>query len=81
MRENEMKGSCVCMGDRRSAYRVMVGRPEGKRQLERPRHRWKDKIKMDIQEAESAGVGWVDVPQDRDGLRALVNAVINLRVP
>jgi hypothetical protein len=58
----------------------LVGRPEVKRPLGRPRHRWKDNIKMDLKEVECKGTGWIKVAQDRDRWRALVNAVMNLRV-
>jgi hypothetical protein len=68
------------MGDRTGAYRVLMGRPEGKRLLVRSRRRWKDNIKMDLQEVEW-GMNWIDLAQNRDRLRALANAVINLRVP
>jgi hypothetical protein len=63
-------------------YRVLVGKPEGKRPLERPRRRWKDVIKMDLREIGwgGGGVEWVYLDQDRDLWRALVNAVMNLRV-
>jgi hypothetical protein len=68
------------MENRRGAYRVLV-RPEGKRRLRRPRRRWKDNIKMDIQVVERGGMDWIVLAQDRDGWWALVNAVMNLRVP
>ena len=69
------------MGERRGVYRVLVGKPEGKRPFGRPRRRWDDNIKIDIQK-----VGWgawtkIDPAQDRDSWRALVNAIRNLRVP
>ena len=73
-------GQVARMGERRGVNRVLVGKPEGERQLGRPRRRWEDNIKMDVQE-----VGWgmyrIDLVQDRDGWRALVNAEMNLRVP
>ena len=69
------------MGERRGVYRVLVGTPEGKRPFGRPRHRWEDNIKMDLQEVGGGGMDWIDLAQDRDRLRALVNAVMNLRVP
>jgi len=62
-------------------YRVVVGKPEGKRPLGRPRHRWEDNIKIDLQEVECEGMEWIDMAEDRDGWRTLVNAVMNLRVP
>jgi len=61
-------------------YRVLVGKPEGKRPLGRPRRRWEDNIKMDLQEVGREGMDWIELAQDRDRWRALVNAVM-LRVP
>ena len=69
------------MGERRGIYRVLVGKPEGKRPIGRPRRRWEDNIKMDLQEVGCGGVNWIDLAQDRDRWRAIVNAVMNLRVP
>jgi hypothetical protein len=68
------------MGDRRGAYRVLVKEREGRRPLERPRCRWKDNIKTDLREV-GWGVKWIDLAQGRDRWRALVNTVMNLRVP
>jgi hypothetical protein len=65
----------------RGAYRILVGRPEGRRPLGRPRHRWDDNIKMDLQEVGWGGVDWIDMAQDRDRWRALVSVVMNLRIP
>ena len=62
-------------------YRVLVGKPEGKRPLERPRRRWEDNIKMDLQEMGYGVMDWIELAQDRNRCRALVNAVINLLVP
>jgi hypothetical protein len=69
------------MKAKRNAYRILVGSPEGKRPLGRPRRRWVDNIKMDLREIELDGVDWIHMAQDRDQLRALVNTVLNLRVP
>jgi len=66
---------------RRDAYRVLVGKPEGNRPLRIPRCRWKDNIKMDLQEVGCAVVDWIELAQDRDRWRTLVNAVMNLWVP
>ena len=68
------------IGERRGLYRVLVEKPEGKRPLGIHRRRWEDKIKMDFQELEWVGMDGIDVAQDRDRWRALVNAVMNLRV-
>jgi hypothetical protein len=68
------------MGDRRGVYRGLIETPEGKRPLGRPRHRWEDNMKMDLQEVGCRGVEWIDLGQDTDWWRALVNAIINLRV-
>jgi hypothetical protein len=67
--------------EKRNAYRLLVGKPEGKRPLERPRRRWVGNIKMNLSEIGWDGVGWIGLAQDRDKWRALVNAVTNLRVP
>jgi hypothetical protein len=70
------------MGEWRGAYRVLVGRPEGRRPLGRPRRRWEDNIKMDLQAVGWGGdMDWIHMAQDRDRWRALVSAVMNLRVP
>ena len=69
------------MGEGRGVYRVLVWKPEGKRPLGRPRHRWEDNINMDLQEVGCGGMDWIELAQDRDRWRALVNAVMNLRVP
>ena len=62
-------------------YWVLVGRPKGRRPFGRPRHRWDDNIMMDFLEVECGGMDWIEMAQDRDRWRALVNAVMNLRVP
>jgi hypothetical protein len=69
------------MGKRGVVYRVLVGKPEGKRSLGRRRRRWEDNIKMDIQEVGCSGMDWIELAQDRDRWRALATAVMNLRVP
>jgi len=69
------------MGEGRDVYRVLVGKPEGKRPLRSPRRRWEDNIKMGLQEVGCGGKNWIDLAQDKDKWRALVNAVMNLRVP
>ena len=66
------------MGDRRGEYRVLVGRPEGRISSGRPRRRWKDNIKIVLQEVGWRGMDWIDLAQDRGGWRALVNAVMKL---
>jgi hypothetical protein len=68
------------MWEKRNAYRLLVGKPEGKRALGRTRHRWVDNIKIDILEIGWSGVGWIGLVQDRDKWRVLVNAIMNLRV-
>ena len=68
------------MREGRGVHRVLVGKPEGKRPLERPRRRWEDNIKMDLQEVGGGGY-WMESAQYRDRWRLIVNAVINLRVP
>jgi len=74
-------GHVAHMGESRGVYRVLVGKPKGKRPLGRPRFRWEDNIKMDLQEVECGGMDWIDLAQERDRRQALVNAVINLWVP
>ena len=65
----------------RGVYRLLVGKPGGKRPLARSRHRWVDNIKMGVKEVGCGGMDWIELAQDRDKGRALVNAVMNLRVP
>ena len=69
------------MGNSRGKYRVLVGKPEGIRPLGRPRRRWEDNIMMDLWEVGCGCVDWMELAQDRDRWRALVSAVMNLRVP
>jgi hypothetical protein len=69
------------MGEKRNAYRILVGKPEGKRPLGRRRRRWEDNIRMDVRDLGWGGMDWIDLAQDRNQWRALVNTVMNLRVP
>jgi hypothetical protein len=74
-------GHVARMGGKKNVYRLLVGKPEGKRPLGRPRHRWTDNIKMDLLEIGLSVVDWIDLAQDTYRWRALVNSVMNLRVP
>jgi hypothetical protein len=76
-----MDKACSTNGAKRNAYMILVGKPEGKRPLARPRRRWVYNIKMDLRQIVWGGMGWIDVAQDRDQWRSLVNTVMNLRVP
>jgi hypothetical protein len=69
------------MGERRAVYMILARKPKGNRPFERPRHRWKDNIKIDVQEVGCGCMDWIELAQDRDRWRARVNAVVNLRVP
>jgi hypothetical protein len=69
------------MGEKRNAYRILVGKAEGKKQLGRPRRRWVDDIKIDLQEIKWGGMHWIDLAQERDQWRALVNTVMKFPVP
>jgi hypothetical protein len=68
------------MGEERKVYKVLVGKPEGKRPLGRPRRRWEDGIRMDLREIDLGGVDWIRLSQDRDRWRAVVSAAMNLWV-
>ena len=82
MKKNEMGGACSTYGgERRGLYRVLVGKPEEKRPLGRPRHRWEYNIKMDLQEVGCGSMDWIELAQDRDRWWVLVNVVIKLWVP
>jgi hypothetical protein len=74
-------GHVARMGETKNAYRILVGKPEGKRPLGRPRRRWVNSIKMVLGEIGWDGVDWIELAKDRDQWRALVNTVMNLRVP
>jgi hypothetical protein len=73
--------TCSTNGENRNAYRILVGKPEGKRPLGRPRRWWVDNIEMDLRVIEWGGMEWSDLARDRDQWSALVNMVMNLRVP
>jgi hypothetical protein len=74
-------GHVAQKGEKRNAYRILVDKPEGKRPLGRPRRRWMDNIRMDLREISWDSVYWIDVARDRDQWRALVNTILNLRIP
>jgi len=74
-------GHVALRGNKRDVYRVLAGKPEGKRPLGRPRRRWEDNIKMVLQEVGCGGMDWIELAQDRYRWRAFVNVVMNLRVP
>jgi hypothetical protein len=74
-------GYVARMGEGRGVYRVLVGRPKGKRPRGRPRHRWEDNINMDLREIGIDGANWIQLAQDRVQWRACVNTVMNLCVP
>jgi hypothetical protein len=80
-RQGEMGRAYITNWEKMNAYRILVGMPEGKRPLGRPRRRWVNNIKMDIREIGWNGMDWSDLAKDRDRWRALVNTVMNLRVP
>jgi hypothetical protein len=79
-RRMRLVGHVARKGEKRNACRILVGKPEGKEPPGRPRYRWVDNSKMDLTEIESGDIYWIDLAQDRDQWRALVNMVINLRV-
>jgi len=81
IKKNEIGGACSAYGEGRGVYRVLVGKLEGRRPLGRPRRRWDDNIRMDLREVGCGCVDWMELAQDRDRWRALVSAVMNLRVP
>jgi hypothetical protein len=74
-------GHVARMGEKRNGYRLLVGNPEGKRSLGRPRHRWMDNIRMDLGEVGWGDVDWIGLAQDRNRWRAHVNSILNLLVP
>jgi hypothetical protein len=76
-----MGRACSTNGAKRNSYRILVGKPEEKRPLRRPRRRWVDNIKMDLRDIGWDGMDWIDLAQDRDQWRALVNTIMNLRIP
>jgi hypothetical protein len=76
-----MGRTCSTHGEKRNVYRILVGKPEGKRPLGRPRRRWEDNIRMDLREIGWRGMDSIDLTQDRDQWRALVNTIMNVRVP
>jgi hypothetical protein len=80
LRRMRWEGHVARMGEKRNAYRILVGKPEGKRPLGRPRRRWVDNIKRNLRNIGWDGIDWIDLAQDRDQWRALVNTVMNLRV-
>jgi hypothetical protein len=73
-------GHVECMGEERKLYKILMGKPKGKRPLGRPRHRWEDVIKMGLREIILVGVDWIQMAHDRDWWRAVVRAVMNLWV-
>jgi len=81
MRRVRLEAHVACMGERKGIYRVLMGKPEGKRPVGRPRCRWEDNIKMDLQEGGCGVMDWIELAQDRDRCWALMNVVMNLRVP
>jgi hypothetical protein len=76
-----MGGACSTNGERRNAYRLLVGKPEGRRPLGRPRRKCLDNIRTDLVEVEWGGVDWIGLAEDRDRWRTFANSVLNLRIP
>jgi hypothetical protein len=76
-----MNRACSTNGEKKNAYRILVEKSEGERPLGRPRCRWVDNVKMDLREIGWGGMGWTDLDQDRNRWRALMNTLMNLRVP
>jgi hypothetical protein len=81
VKEAAIGRACSTNGEKRNTYRTLVGNPEGKRPLGRPRRRYVDDIKMELTEIGWGGMDWIHLAQDRDRWRALVNTVLNFRVP
>jgi hypothetical protein len=81
VKKDKMGRACSTNGEKRNAYRLLVGKPDGKRPLGRPRRKLVGNIKMDLREIGWDGMDWIDLAQDRDQWRALLNIVINFRVP
>ena len=80
-RRKRWTGHVARTGEGRGVYKVSVGKPEGKRPLGRPKRRWEDNNKVDLQEVRCEGMDWTEMAQDRNKWRSVVNAVMNLRVP
>jgi glucose dehydrogenase len=81
VKEDEMSRECNINVEKKNAYRILVGKPEGKRPLGRQRHRWMSNNKMDFREIGWGDMDWIDLAQDRDQWKAIVNTVMNLQVP
>jgi hypothetical protein len=80
-RRMRLEGHAARIGEGRGVYRVLIGRPKGKRPLRRPRRRWKDNIKMDLRKIGMDGANWIQLGQDGVQWRAFVNTIMNLRIP
>ena len=81
LRRMRWAGHVACMGESGGVYKVLVGKPGGKRPLGRPRLRWEDNIKMDLQEVECEGMNWISVAQEWDRWQTFVNVLMNIQVP